>query len=212
MKIKWFGNSTFLLTSNNGNKILMDPFNIFNTFSENINVDFITCSKNIELNSFYTLNANTKIISSNSTFTNKYIKIKGYKSNADSLMGLKRGSNTIYVYELDNLKLCHLGYLGEMLNNEMINILKDCHIIFIPIGGNICIDGTMASKLISKFNPKYIFPMCYQYLYDNFYYSGPKDFLSHQKNVLTTKSSSIYIEDLKNTNNPQTILMSNSFI
>mgnify|MGYP002619756287 CR=1 FL=1 len=36
MKIQWFGNSTFLLTTNLGKKILLDPFNIFSTLNENI--------------------------------------------------------------------------------------------------------------------------------------------------------------------------------
>ena len=36
MKIQWFGNSTFLLTTDLGKKILLDPFNIFSTLTENI--------------------------------------------------------------------------------------------------------------------------------------------------------------------------------
>ena len=203
MKIIWLGNSSFLIKTSIGKRILIDPFNILNTFRNDIDVDIITFSKssytNIEKNSLL------KIISSDAMihqrkFVIYRIALPGYLSFGDDYSGLKRGKNIIYLYEIDNLKICHLGYLGHILNSELINILKNCDILFIPIGGHICLNGTVANKLCDLLNPKYIFPMCYKNN-SNFYFDDPKSFLSYKRNILLLKNGVIDTSELPNESN-----------
>ena len=110
---------------------------------------------------------------------------------------------------MDNLKICHLGYLGEFINNELIKILHNADILFIPIGGNLCLNGIDAYSLSEKLNAKYIIPMCYKNNYSNFYFNGPKDFLSSCKNVVSVKTGTVYLSDFYNNTLPSTILMHN---
>lgn len=208
MNIQWFGNSTFLIKTSIGKKLLIDPFNTLKTFSTSICPNIISVSKNswTDLNNNL-INSSTKFIYSNEYYSDEDIKIKGYLSYSDELLGLKRGENVIFTYEFDNHKLCHLGYLGEVLNDELIKTLKDIDILFIPIGGNLCLDGLNASKLSNLLCPKYIIPMCYKSFNSDFYFNGPKDFLSRCKNIYKHNSSILDISEIKSTSLPLTILL-----
>ncbi|MCQ2968584.1 MAG: MBL fold metallo-hydrolase [Clostridium sp.] len=209
MKIQWFGNSTFLLTNELGKKILLDPFNIFRTLNENITADISTFSKPIDFSTTKNLKHFGKIINTACSCNIENIKVNGYECKSDLINGLKRGPNIIYLFEMDKLKICHLGYLGEFINNELINILNNSDILFIPIGGNVCLNGMYAYLLSKKLNAKYIIPMCYRNNHNNFYFNGPKDFLSCSKNVVSIKTDALYLSDLYNNKLPSTILMHN---
>ena len=209
MKIQWFGNSTFLLTTDLGKKILLDPFNIFSTLTENITADISTFSRPIDFSIVKNIKPFGKIVNTACNCDIENIKVEGFESKSDSINGLKRGPNIIYLFKVDNLKICHLGYLGEFINNELIKILHNADILFIPIGGNLCLNGIDAYSLSEKLNAKYIIPMCYKNNYSNFYFNGPTDFLSSCKNVVSVKTDTVYFSDFYNNTLPSTILMHN---
>ena len=210
MKIQWFGNSTFLLTTDLGKKILLDPFNIFSTLNENIPSDISTFSRPIDFSIAKNIKLFGKIVNTACNCDIENIKVKGFESKSDLIQGLKRGPNIIYLFKVDNLKICHLGYLGEFINNELIKILHNADILFIPIGGNLCLNGIDAYSLSEKLNAKYIIPMCYKNNCSNFYFNGPKDFLSSCKNVVSVKNDTVYLSDFYNNTLPSTILMNNA--
>ena len=209
MKIQWFGNSTFLLTTDLGKKILLDPFNIFSTLTENITADISTFSRPIDFSIVKNIKPFGKIVNTACNCDIENIKVEGFESKSDLIQGLKRGPNIIYLFKVDNLKICHLGYLGEFINNELIKILHNADILFIPIGGNLCLNGIDAYSLSEKLNAKYIIPMCYKNNYSNFYFNGHKDFLSSCKNVVSVKTDTVYFSDFYNNTLPSTILMHN---
>ena len=205
MKIEWFGNSTFLITSSNGRKILIDPFNIISFNEYNMYADIISFSKHKDIK--YNSN-NTKILCNGENYIDSNIKIRGYLSNSDNLNGLKRGSNYIYTFELDGIKLCHLGYLGHSLNKEYINIFSNTDILFLPIGGNYCLNGKDAYNIASSIQPKYIIPMCFRSTLDDFYFNGPKEFLSFSHKILTINDSKIHLSELPISDSTLTLFLS----
>ena len=142
MKIFWLSNSTFLIKTSLGKKILIDPFDVYGNAIDHISADIITHSKMFNIN-FEAININShcKIINTPTTFQDKSIFIKGYISYCDNNYGLKRGNNIIYLFEIDGYKMCHLGYLGTELNSKLISILKNSDFLFIPIGGNLALRG-----------------------------------------------------------------------
>lgn len=207
MQIKWLGNSTFLIKTSLSKKILIDPFTPIELLALDTTVDIITFSKNFHNINNVNLNKYTsKIIARDEVYNETNIKIKGYLSFSDNLDGLKRGKNYIYTYEIDGLKICHLGYIGQFINDEMINILKDMDILFIPIGGNLCFNGAESYKLTQLLTPKYIIPMCYKCNNYDFYFTGPLDYISKSKNIFNSNSKEINTDDLSS-NTPLTILL-----
>lgn len=191
MDITWIKNSTFLIKTSIGKRLLIDPFNKIQTCDiSSLNPSIITLSsQNIESLCPNEIDPHINIINSPGTYDTDIGLIKGYNTYCDHYNGYKRGPNTIYTYNIDNLKLCHLGYLGEFLSDTIIDDLDDIDILFIPVGGHINLSGKEAYMLIKKISPKVIIPMNYKYSYSSFLFNGLKDFT-----LLLKKVSKIHTE------------------
>ena len=209
MEIKWIGNSSFLIKNCLGKKILIDPMQIYPYIQKyDLKPDIITFShshNNEFINNY--INCNYKIINSATHFENIYFNIQGFKSSRDDFLGFKRGENIIYLLEIDGIRLCHLGSLGHILDNDLINKLTNLDFLFIPIGGHFCLDGHSAAKLALTLKPKYIIPMCFKTSSDYFYLDGPLKFLSQLKNIISYDTNTIYTNDLSFNNNTTVLLL-----
>ena len=207
MQIKWLGNSSFLIKTSLSKKILIDPFTPLELLDFDTTFDIITFSKDFhKISNFDLSKYGAKIITRDEVYCENSIKIKGYLSYSDNVSGLKRGKNYIYLYEVDKLRICHLGYLGHFLNEEIINILKNVDILFLPIGWNLCLNGNESYKLSELLTPKYIIPMCYKCNKYDFYFHGPLEYISKSKSIFNANSNNINTNDLP-ANTPLTILL-----
>ncbi len=88
-------------------------------------------------------------------------EIVGIASYHDDKKGTERGQNTIFVYTIDDLKLCHLGDLGDTLTSDQIENIDGVDILFIPVGGVFTIDAKKAARVVADINPKVVIPMHY---------------------------------------------------
>lgn len=201
MNITWIKNSTFLIKNSIGKRLLIDPFNKFNNLNiSTLNANVITLSSplnNLSLKKI--IDPNIKIINSYGSFNTEIGLIEGYTTFCDNFKGAKRGENYIYTYDIDNLKLCHLGYLGENLSDDLINKIGEIDILFLPVGGNITLSGKEAYLLSKKISPKIIIPMNYRVNNSSFLFHGLKDFSLLLKNFkkIHSKTFSISKETLQ---------------
>ena len=79
----------------------------------------------------------------------------------DKEQGALRGINVIHVIETENNRICHLGDLGTILNDEQIKLIGNIDILLIPVGGFYTIDYKEAIEVINQLNPNTIIPMHY---------------------------------------------------
>jgi L-ascorbate metabolism protein UlaG (beta-lactamase superfamily) len=73
---------------------------------------------------------------------------------------LSTGRNTIFILEMDGLRLAHFGDLGHVLTPEMLQAIGPLDIAIIPVGGSYTIDA--ATQVVSQLNPKLVVPMHYK--------------------------------------------------
>ena len=198
MEIQWFGNTTFLIKTSLGKRILVNPIDLKSFISKyDFKPDIITLSSTL-----YGININEhietgcKLINSCEKYSNDYISITGYSTYCDNINGLKRGGNIIYIFEVDNFKFCHLGTLGHNLDPTLISKLKDLDFLLIPIGGHFSLDGNEAVALSTALNAKYIVPMLYKLSMQYSYLDGPYNFLCHMKNISKLNTSTIQTSNL----------------
>ncbi|MEK7497433.1 MAG: MBL fold metallo-hydrolase [Patescibacteria group bacterium] len=85
----------------------------------------------------------------------------GISSYHDADKGAERGKNTIFVIEMDGLRLCHLGDLGHKLTESALEEIGNIDILFIPVGGVYTIDAKVAAEVVSEIDPRIIIPMHY---------------------------------------------------
>ncbi|MBI2574037.1 MAG: MBL fold metallo-hydrolase [Candidatus Wildermuthbacteria bacterium] len=92
--------------------------------------------------------------------------------------GEKRGHNTIYTIEAEDMKVCHLGDLGQPeLTPKQVEAIGSIDILFIPVGGVYTIGAKEAAKVISQIEPKVVIPMHYAIPKLKYKLEGVEDFL-----------------------------------
>lgn len=90
------------------------------------------------------------------------VNIRGVLSYHDENSGKKFGQNTIYVAELEDMRLCHLGDFGEKeLRAEVREALGQIDVLFLPVGGKKTASPEKAIKISNQIEPRIIIPMHY---------------------------------------------------
>ena len=90
------------------------------------------------------------------------VLIIGLPTFHDGEKGGKRGKNTIYLMEVDEVAVCHLGDLGHLLTTEQVEEMGNVDVLLLPVGGVSTIDAPMAAELVRQLEPKVVLPMHYK--------------------------------------------------
>ena len=164
MKIKWLGHASFLITSDSGTKIITDPYTTTKTFKYgeiNEATDIVTVShEHGDHNNVAAVKGNPKIVRESQEV--KWIKFKGVASYHDTSQGSQRGKNTVFCFEVDGIRVCHLGDLGHPIGDKEVAEIGKVDILLIPVGGFYTIDAKVASEVCQQLSPKVIIPMHYK--------------------------------------------------
>ncbi|MBI4037961.1 MBL fold metallo-hydrolase [Candidatus Curtissbacteria bacterium] len=103
------------------------------------------------------------VISGPGEYETSGVNIVGVPSFHDDKEGAERGKNTIYNISIDDVDIVHLGDLGQKaLSQAQLEILSNCDILLIPVGGVFTISGKDAPDIIAELEPKIIVPMHYK--------------------------------------------------
>ena len=185
MKIKWLGHASFLITSNSGVKIITDPYepNDKLRYGEiNESADIVTVSHDhFDHANVAAVKGNPQVVKGNAEI--KGIRFKGIATFHDAAGGRDRGKNTILCFEVDGVKVCHLGDLGHELTAEQAAAVGDVDVALLPVGGFYTIDAAVASKVADKLNPKVVIPMHFKNNKCDFPITGVEEFLRGKKDV-----------------------------
>jgi L-ascorbate metabolism protein UlaG (beta-lactamase superfamily) len=90
------------------------------------------------------------------------VLITGIATFHDGEKGLKRGKNTAYHIEIDEVAICHLGDLGHVLSVEQVEELENVDVLLLPVGGVSTINAPLAAEVVRQLEPKVVVPMHYQ--------------------------------------------------
>ena len=95
-------------------------------------------------------------------FAVKGINVIGIPSFQDSVSGAERGTNTIFVFQVESLSLCFLGALGHELTPAQIEKIASVDILFLPIGEHDALTIKKLEEVVRKIEPLCIIPMHYK--------------------------------------------------
>ena len=160
MNIYYLGHSSFLIKTENGKRILTDPFQIDSSLE---NVDIVTVSHpHFDHSETKNFPNESKIFETATSIETNFCQIQTLNSYHDEMQGAKRGANLIFNFKINGITLCHLGDLGHILDDDSLNLLKNIDIIFVPVGENYTIKLESLRKMLTLINPRYIIPMHYK--------------------------------------------------
>ena len=190
MKISWLGHAAFLITSESGKKILTDPYEAgsyggvlaYNPIDEE--ADVVTVSHQ-HADHYHPkgLKGHPEIVTGAGILTAGGLTFKGVSSFHDPSEGTERGENTIFVFNIDDITLCHLGDLGHIPSEEQLAEIGDIDVVLVPVGGLYTIDAKEATEIIEKMAPKIVIPMHYKTSKCGFDIASVDDFLRGKENV-----------------------------
>ena len=193
MKIKWLGHASFLITSDAGTRIITDPY----ATSDRIKYGEIEESADIVTVSHHHFDHdNVAAVGGNPQVLEGTAEVKGIKFNAvpafhDQKGGSERGSSTVFCFEVDGIKLCHLGDLGHQLGDKDIAAIGKVDVLLAPVGGFFTIDAEVATEVCGKLSPEVIIPMHFKNDSCDLPISGVDDFLQGKADVSRLDTSEV---------------------
>jgi L-ascorbate metabolism protein UlaG (beta-lactamase superfamily) len=196
MKIKWYGHSAFLITSDQGVKIMIDPYEpgafggqlSYGKIKDQVDI-VLTSHDHADHNYTKDLPGTPQIVKGSGPKTAKGISMKGISTYHDPSQGSERGANTIFTLKIDNLQLCHLGDLGHLLSDKELAEIGPVDILLIPVGGFFTIDPKEATRVAEQIKPKILIPMHFKTAKCGFPIAPVEDFLKGKTNMKRPKAS-----------------------
>ncbi len=209
MKIKWLGHASFMITSDAGTKIITDPYATGGglTYGEiKESADIVTVShEHSDHSNVSAVRGNPEAV--RGTAKVRGIEFKGVPTYHDNTGGSQRGKNTIFCFEVDGIRVCHLGDLGHPLNDKQTAELGSVDILLIPVGGSYTIDAKVASQLCDRLKPKVIIPMHFKNDKCAFPIAGVDEFLQGKEGVSRLDASEVEFKQGELPASTQTVVL-----
>jgi len=168
--LTWYGQSTFLMKTGDGVKVLMDPANP-NMIKVDLNepVDLVTVSHEHGDHNYVALAKGSPVVLrglSGSDYAKVDETVKGIHVHTvatfhDNQGGAQRGKNAIFIFDLPGMKVVHVGDLGHVLTEAQVKEIGKPDILMIPVGEIYTLDLQSVMQVIKQLNPRVIIPMHY---------------------------------------------------
>jgi L-ascorbate metabolism protein UlaG (beta-lactamase superfamily) len=165
MDITYLGHSSFKLKGKTAS-LVTDPFSpeMVGLKYPKVSADMATISHDHEDHNRSDLVNDAKIVIKNpGEYEVQGISIIGIQTFHDDKKGKLRGKNTIYVIEIEGIRIVHLGDLGHVLSEKTIDEIGDVDVLLIPIGGEYTINSSQAAQIVRDMEPNIAIPMHFRF-------------------------------------------------
>jgi L-ascorbate metabolism protein UlaG (beta-lactamase superfamily) len=189
VRIRWYGQSAFLLTGSRS--VFIDPFTDMRETASRRGLEFdypaidadadllLVTHEHGDHNGVDAIGGNPETIRSTAgRFESPVGEVVAIASEHDDVAGTTRGPNTIFRFELDGVRVCHLGDFGQRaLRDEQKDAIGEVDVLFVPAGGGPTIGGEVAAGVVQAIGPRLVVPMHYRTPKVNFL-DPPDEFLA----------------------------------
>ena len=170
--LTWYGQSTFTLAVGSAFKALLDPTNSATGYQIPViqGVDLVTVShEHSDHNNVGLAAGSPQVLKglAGSDWAKIDQQVKGVRVRTvgvyhDAQLGTQRGRDAIFIYELEGLRIAHLGDLGHPLTPEQLGQIGPLDVVMIPVGGYYTVDAKTAAEVVGQLNPRVVIPMHYK--------------------------------------------------
>jgi L-ascorbate metabolism protein UlaG (beta-lactamase superfamily) len=174
VRIRWYGQSAFLLTGSR--RVFIDPFGNpgealaargiewnYPPIAESADLLLVT-HEHMDHNAVDVIGGEAVVIRSTAgRFESPIGEVVGIASEHDDVAGTLRGPNTIFRFELDGVRFSHLGDFGQAaLRPEQRDAIGEVDVLFLPVGGGPTVGGQSAADIVHAVAPRLVVPMHYR--------------------------------------------------
>jgi L-ascorbate metabolism protein UlaG (beta-lactamase superfamily) len=95
--------------------------------------------------------------------TYKDVRVRNVPTNIRSWStgGTERHGNSIFIFEMANMCIAHLGHLHHTLNQQQLNEIGRVDIVMVPVDGTLTLDGEGMIEVLRSLKAPLMIPMHY---------------------------------------------------
>jgi L-ascorbate metabolism protein UlaG (beta-lactamase superfamily) len=175
MRIQWYGQSAFSL-SGQAASVFIDPFGDVTPMARRgIQWEYpaiagvqphllLITHEHLDHNGVEAIDGEPTILRSTAGKLDSPIgHVVAVASEHDQAAGTERGPNTIFVFELDGLRIAHFGDFGQAaLRDEQAEAIGTVDLVFLPVGGGPTAGAAQARAIVDRLRPRWVVPMHYR--------------------------------------------------
>jgi L-ascorbate metabolism protein UlaG (beta-lactamase superfamily) len=176
MRIQWLGHSAFRLATDDAT-VVVDPMGDVAALAargglkleyppiEGIRADLVLVThEHADHNGVEAIDGDPVVLRSTAGRLSSPIgEVVAIASEHDDAAGSRRGRNTIFVFELDGIRVAHFGDFGQRaLRDEQAEAIGTIDLLFVPVGGGPTLDAQQAAEVVERLGPRWIVPMHYR--------------------------------------------------
>jgi len=163
MDISWLGHSCFRIRGSHAT-VITDPYSPNLGYSlGKPTARIVTVSHQHPGHSYISgIGGDPKPVTGPGEYEISGVLIIGIATFHDGEGGRERGKNTVYLMELDEISVCHLGDLGHVLTGEQVEEIDNVDVLLLPVGGVSTINAPLAAEVVRQLEPKAVIPMHYK--------------------------------------------------
>ena len=161
MKLEWIGHACFRLTALDGTVVITDPYD------ESVGIrmlpleaDLITMShEHHDHNETGMIVGKPLVVHGTQAAQAGNVSVSAVSSWHDDAQGAKRGPNAIRIFDIDGLKVVHMGDQGCMPDENVLAAIANADVMMIPVGGTYTVDAQGARAIVERAKPACVIPM-----------------------------------------------------
>jgi L-ascorbate metabolism protein UlaG (beta-lactamase superfamily) len=182
MRVEWYGQSAFHLSTPE-QSVAIDPFIDMSAMAASRGMQFdypliadvqadllLVTHEHGDHNGVEAIVGEPAVLRSTAgTLDSPLGSVTAIASEHDEEAGTARGPNTIFVFELDGLRVSHFGDFGQSaLRPEQAAAIGAVDLLILPVGGGPTIGAEGAAAIIKRLAPRWVVPMHYRTARINF--------------------------------------------
>ena len=162
MDVTWLGQSCFRLRGKNA-AVVTDPYPpTLGLRLPRQEAEVVTVSHDHENHSYMqAVREGAFEISGPGEYEIAGVSVIGFPTFHDAEKGAKRGRNTVYLIEIDDVRICHLGDLGHALDDADAETVASVDVLLVPVGGKTAMSAVQAAEVVRQLEPRFVVPMHY---------------------------------------------------
>lgn len=178
MRVEWYGQSAFHL-STAAESVFIDPFDDLSAAMAKagreiqfeyppiagVNADLVLVThEHVDHNGVQAIGGEPVVLRSTAGRLQSPLgEVVAVASEHDEQAGTARGPNTIFVFSLEGVRVCHLGDFGQpALRPEQVEAIGPVDMLIVPVGGGPTIGAEDAAAIVARLTPKWVVPMHYR--------------------------------------------------
>lgn len=175
MQVEWYGQSAFRLTAA-GSTVFIDPFGDMSPLGgrgmqfdyppiEGVRADLLLVThEHLDHNAVEAIGGEPTVLRSTAGRLDSPLgEVLAVASEHDPAAGTERGPNTIFAFDLDDVRVCHFGDFGQsQLREEQARALQGVQLLILPVGAGPTIGAEQAGAIVERLRPRWVVPMHYR--------------------------------------------------